>query len=712
MIGTQVQDGYISCVVPRSSRFEFELTHWVASLTQIAGVDANKLIVCVVGDSVAEHFDRLRSDGVRVIEVESFDSRSPHCNKISGALAVAELGLAGPVVLTDTDMVFSSDPRVLSQAGSVAGKIVDVANPSFEILERVHNEASLPIIEVVAPSFHPHDRTAGTNLNGGLYAVHSEDLMALATAWEMWGRWILERPELLDFEPFHSDQVAMSLALTDIGIDVVHVPVEWNFPTQHRLNPEATYETPHVLHYHRNLNHLGLLGLTGLPVIDAAIGHVNGQLSLSWQEHFPNAQFWSWRYAVNPELGSGVGSRGEALSAKRRMLEQLDEILQPESVIDVGSGDLESTTGLFVGRYTGIDISAEAIARARDARPDADWVHGSVADRTQDADLVLCLDVLIHQSERAGYDALIDEIVSASTRALVVSGYEVDPQFDSPMVHFHEPLSQSLRKRAKDAELYVLGVNDRATTWLMLLPPEDLHPRDLQPSTLDLVAAKHNKPIELLRMRALSSELLRFFPNHTPRLWEYPNVAEEIKGRAAPGGRVLDIGAGVSPIVPYLERAGFRVLALDPSENHRNYPIEDDCNEWGYLDYAKAGLATESANCEVADLDENELFAAAYSVSVVEHIPADDRRRLFADVAKRIEPGGWLVLTVDIVRETDELWNRSSGEVVDPDGFHGSFSDFIEEIRAVGLTPVETEIIRDWGDEPVDIGWLVAQRQR
>jgi hypothetical protein len=64
-----------------------------------------------------------------------------------------------------------------------------------------------------------------------------------------------------------------------------------------------------------------------------------------------------------------------------------------------------------------------------------------------DADLVLCLDVLIHQHEREAYRTFLRALLEASRVALVVNGFDALPPSRalSPNVAYHEPIKQTLR---------------------------------------------------------------------------------------------------------------------------------------------------------------------------------------------------------------------------------------------------------------------------
>ena len=71
-----------------------------------------------------------------------------------------------------------------------------------------------------------------------------------------------------------------------------------------------------------------------------------------------------------------------------------------------------------------------------------------------------------------------------------------------------------------------------------------------------------------------------------------------------------------------------------------------------------------------------------------------------------------MVLTIDLVRGGDELWNLNLGVVVEDLDTHGTIQDVIEEGAAVGLELLRNEVVRDWGNSRVDIGLLVLRQTR
>lgn len=58
---------------------------------------------------------------------------------------------------------------------------------------------------------------------------------------------------------------------------------------------------------------------------NARVGEFNRRLEIDRGESFDNRRFWEERYTINPELGSGIGSRGSCREYKRAMLQQVVE---------------------------------------------------------------------------------------------------------------------------------------------------------------------------------------------------------------------------------------------------------------------------------------------------------------------------------------------------------------------------------------------------
>jgi len=494
--------GSISCVVDAHPRFHLDALRWFGSLTRLAGVDPADLVIHVVGPAQTDSLRYLRARGVAVREIQQFDARSPHCNKISGALSLAAEKPRGLSVLTDSDVVIFEDPRTLEIPSDQVGMTpVHMANPPLAVLSTVFAAAGLPLPARTALQLQPEESTAAGNGNGGLYLVPGAVLPTVARAWAQWAGWLLARSELLAAWSVHVDQVAMALALAALGVKTFELDVRWNLPTHVAAIIPADPPSPAVIHYHQKVDAAGRLVPTGVAAIDRRIQDANDALGDVWRDEFPNATFWNWRYLTDPDLGSGAGSRDRPLHDKRELLAALLEILRPTSALDVGCGDGEATRGLPFTNYVGLDVSAEAVSRARAGRTDGDYRVGTLADHAVRADLVVCLDVLIHQADAAAYHDLVGRLLHCSARALVVSGYEQPIPDAFPTVHFHEPLSATIRRFAPDVEVYPLREQHRITTVLVLkaLPGGD--PRDQRAGPLTEIGGL------LVRLAAVLGEL-------------------------------------------------------------------------------------------------------------------------------------------------------------------------------------------------------------
>jgi len=159
-----------------------------------------------------------------------------------------------------------------------------------------------------------------------------------------------------------------------------------------------------------------------------------------------------------------------------------------------------------------------------------------------------------------------------------------------------------------------------------------------------------------------------------------------------------------------LTTQGYVVDTVDPSPNVRSWPPQPDWNEWDFLDYGAAGLAHRSWNCTLEKLPRRPPWDGIYSISVIEHVPAATRRSLLRDIAIRTRPGGLVVLTIDLVPGTDELWNLNLGVEVENPAHHGSVDDVVSECAAVGLELFRQEVVRDWGSSRVDIALFALRR--
>ena len=282
--------GVFSCVVDVDPRFHLEALRWYATLDRIVGVDPADLVVHAVEGSESHVLEFLRSRRVSIVDVERFDERSPHCNKISGAVSLARRGVDGLAVLTDTDVAVVQDPRHIALGANEVGlRRVGAGNPPLHILETLFEAAGVELPPPVPIEFAPRTGqfTLSGHGNGGLYVVPGPLLPALAAAWERWARWILDHLHLLETWSTFVDQAAMTLALADGGCSPCNLGLEWNFPTNNPRRIPARPPVPAALHYKGNVTADGPLGPSGSAVVDRRIAIANEAITRVWAEAFP-----------------------------------------------------------------------------------------------------------------------------------------------------------------------------------------------------------------------------------------------------------------------------------------------------------------------------------------------------------------------------------------------------------------------------------------
>ncbi len=281
--------GVFSCVVDANPRFHLEVLRWYATLSRTCGVSPEDMVVHAVSGTNSDALDYLRSLGVVIENVEPFDRRSPHCNKIAGAIALADRGMAGVAVLTDTDVVILEDPRAIELGGSRVGiRAVGGPNPPLPILERILGTAGLDTPpSVPIGDWRPGEFTFANHGNGGLYLVPAAMLSTLANAWERWARWLLEHMDLLERWVWFMDQVSFMLAMTEEKIEPQRLDIRWNFPRGKATRLPAEI-TPAVIHYHRAVTSGGLVSDTGVDATDQRIAIANAAITQVWHEVFPD----------------------------------------------------------------------------------------------------------------------------------------------------------------------------------------------------------------------------------------------------------------------------------------------------------------------------------------------------------------------------------------------------------------------------------------
>lgn len=218
-------------------------------------------------------------------------------------------------------------------------------------------------------------------------------------------------------------------------------------------------------------------------------------------------------------------------------------------------------------------------------------------------------------------------------------------------------------------------------------------------------------PDMLIDLVRISRKNFGWFTKQETRVFEIPWIVKE--ARNLMDLRIMDIGSGVSPLPLYFAEKGAKVTTVDSSHIIRRLSVDQESwDEWGFLDYSLLNKNIESFNDDILSKDfPGGYFDCIYSVSVIEHLPASARRRLWEKVSEWLKKDGRLLLTVDMVPESELLWNYCMGEVVEPHEEHGDLKGLEDELSSVGLDLKESELLRGVEHSRVDCAFLVFQKK-
>ncbi|VWC36135.1 hypothetical protein BPS26883_06697 [Burkholderia pseudomultivorans] len=460
--GTPTGRVIFSFVVDADPKFAYQGYHLARSLIEYsvdAAEDVHVQFTAEVPVGTRALFTEL---GCSQHRIERFgDGR--YCNKIAQLENLHALEFDA-VVLLDTDMIALGDIRPFLSDSHLVAKPVDLPNPSTAVLEEIARLAGMASLPATVQVDASADFTLAGNFNGGFYGIPRHLCRRVDDAWRHWATWLIDHIEPLRKigKEVHVDQVSMWMALNVAGIPYRAAASNVNYYVH--FNGAHNYLDPAsdivLLHYHDvSLNVLGKLEPPAVldPRERRAVEQANRQISRG----FENSLFWNLRYSRFPERGSGVGSRGENLLYKRKLLIE-QGVEESASVLDVGCGDLEVVKPLKLRNYLGLDTSHLAIETARGLRPD--WMFAHVDHCRRDAlpfrrEMVLCFEVLIHQRSEAEYRELIRFLADCTDRTLIVSGYagDYEGRAENSMVYFYEPLDESLRKTGKFESVRRIG---------------------------------------------------------------------------------------------------------------------------------------------------------------------------------------------------------------------------------------------------------------
>lgn len=440
----------VGCVADNNRKYLDQALRLLQSWRWFAGDLAQaEFRVCVV-DGVPDA-DRALYEryGASVEVVPRVSTLHPPSNKLR-FLETDAARQAERVLLLDCDTVVMQAPTKLLaglDSADFVAKIVDGRNIGHLAFKRL-----FAAFDVEPPAEDQRCTVTGQAtvpyFNSGVVALSRRGMAVLVPEWIRVNDALIPQRELLGKSQFFCEQASLCVAVARTKIPFLCVGNEMNFPAQKTESPpesDLARTDPVIIHYHSRVDAHGYLQSSPYPKVDAKVARFNARLREERRRHFDNQAFWNARYTADPALGSGVGSRGHVLTYKRCLLAAEAARLKPTSVLDVGCGDMSIGEVLPEAGYVGVDVSDVAVATDAEAYPRRRFVHGDpLALDLDPADLVVCLDVLIHQPTAEHYRRLIERLVSCAARGGVVSGYDAAPPSGSDITFFYEPLRVTL----------------------------------------------------------------------------------------------------------------------------------------------------------------------------------------------------------------------------------------------------------------------------
>lgn len=247
------------------------------TLRQFGGqISSCKLIANFVGSVDYSAAMNLKQLDVKVNIIKTFDSRSPHSNKIKSL----DLEFTPDILFVlDCDTVIACDFFQQINPQFFQAKPVDQDPLSIEQWNRLFAHFGLKTsTQRYQTSFHAKPTIA--YFNSGVLSIPGKYIRKLR---ESWSYYVTQLFDVYDRFPdigahrFFTDQFALALALQHLKIPTQIFSLEMNFPTHHPVHDSFVPHNinPYILHHHHRVDCKGQLLPTGYDEPDKAINKIN-----------------------------------------------------------------------------------------------------------------------------------------------------------------------------------------------------------------------------------------------------------------------------------------------------------------------------------------------------------------------------------------------------------------------------------------------------
>lgn len=273
----------VSCVIDNKPKFHMQGWNWLCSLHACGALDHVTAIVHHVG-TPPEYFSKAVSEFGAKLEILDAFGTGPavYCNKLQSFSSLARKDGAY-YILTDADLFFGKSPAALCYKTAISAKLVDRANPTYEVLRVLLDRAQMFDEPINAnPTFQIDKYTHRFNCNGGIYIVPGEFFVPLTTSWVKWSRFCLNQEDLLEERTIHSDQLGFMCAMIETQFPFEHLTDTSNFPLhfQPKFYDQDDYNDVDIIHYHWLLDQNGKISIRSFDKLDTMIEEANEVLKV------------------------------------------------------------------------------------------------------------------------------------------------------------------------------------------------------------------------------------------------------------------------------------------------------------------------------------------------------------------------------------------------------------------------------------------------
>ena len=441
-----------STLIDSSAEEIYSAYYLVLSLIHLS-VPSSSIIVHLLPD-VPELTEKVfQKLGCTTVRLALPDNKS-YSKKLSQLRGLVEGG-SDYIILLEPQMLVVEPLDVYFNSDLIQAKVADYPKPSLAVFKSLATTFGLDALPASIASDYSIGDTFIGNANSALYIIPRALAKNLVEHWSSYFN------QLIAHHSTYLDEISFFFAIHLNHIPFRYLPSNANYSLQaNKVNIHLdARDNIRALNHRSSLNRVGLFEIKTPSTQKLATAMVRANQVI--QKHFHNQLFWNFRYEQNPELGSGVGSRGETANYKRDLMREIG-IESAESVLDYGCGDLEVIKPLKIRSYLGLDQSDIAIQKARESHPNWQFrlfSDGDSGENIPEAEIVLCMEVLIHQKTEESYRRIIEIISSKCKKTLMVSGYETlsESYLANHMLGFYEPLSQSLQKTDRFSKITCIG---------------------------------------------------------------------------------------------------------------------------------------------------------------------------------------------------------------------------------------------------------------